>query len=134
MARKKVQDLSVGAVVSVPIYEFAPYRSGWNGWIFAAGIIKARGTHKATGLPMVKVEFPNRGYKQKRHYLNGADAPMRADTSEKWFFLSAVFAFNDSNCKRNLEHPREYWCMGTYTENTEFLIDKGILQEYKEEQ
>lgn len=129
---KKAKDLSIGAVVSVPTYEFAPFRSGWNGWLFSAGIIKARGTSKK-GLPIVKVEYPAKGYKQKRHYLNGTEAPMRADTIEKWFHVSAVFEFNYWNCKRNLEHPREHWCDKTYTEDTEFLIDKGVLQDYKEE-
>lgn len=130
---KKAKDLSIGAVVQVPVYEFAPFRHGWNGWLFSAGIIKAHGTHKRTGQPMVKVEYPVRGYRQKRYYLNGTEAPMRADTIEKWFALSAVFEFSDYNCKYNLEHPREYWCTGAYSEDTEFLIDKGILSDYKGE-
>ena len=129
---KKAKDLSIGAVVSVPTYEFAPFRSGWNGWLFSAGIIKARGIGKETGQSMVKVEFPGRGYKQKRYYLNGTEAEPIANTLEKWFYISAVFEFDYKNCKRNLEHPRDYWCSGTYTEDTEFLIDKGILQDYEE--
>ena len=128
---KNAKDLSIGAVVSVPTYEFAPFRHGWNGWLFSAGIIKAHGTSKRNGQPIVKAEFPARGYKQKRYHLNGTEAQMRADTVEKWFYLSAVFEFDDWNCKRNLEHPREYWDSKTYTEDTEFLIDKGILQDYE---
>ncbi len=130
---RKAKNLSVGAVVCVPTYEFAPFRSGWNGWLFSVGIIKARGTGKKTGAPMVKVEYPARGYKQKCHYLNGTEAPIKADTIEKVFPVSAVFEFNYYSCKEQLKFPREHWCDKTYSEDTEFLIDKGILQDYKEQ-
>lgn len=130
---KKAKKLSIGAVVRVPTYEFAPYRSGWNGWLFSAGIIKATGKSKKTGLPMVKVEYPARGYKQKRYHINGKEAEMHANTIEKWFSISAVFEFGDYYAnERELQFPREHWCGKTYTEDTEFLIDKGILQDYHE--
>lgn len=129
---RKAKDLSIGAVVQVPTYEFAPFRSGWNGWLFSAGIIKAHGKSKKTGLPIVKVEYPARGYKQKRYYANGTEAPMKADTIEKWFFVSAVFEFSLKSCKEEIKFPREHWCYKSYLEDTEFLIDKGILQDYKE--
>jgi hypothetical protein len=27
---------NIGEVVQVPVYEFAPWRRGWNGWLFSA--------------------------------------------------------------------------------------------------
>lgn len=37
---KKVKNPKVGQLVEIPVYEFAPYRSGWNGWIFRVGVIE----------------------------------------------------------------------------------------------
>ena len=37
---KKARNLKVGDVVQFPEYEFAPYRTGWNGWLFRAAIIE----------------------------------------------------------------------------------------------
>jgi hypothetical protein len=37
---KKAKNLKAGDVVQFPEYEFAPYRTGWNGWTFRAAIIE----------------------------------------------------------------------------------------------
>ena len=36
---KNVKNPQVGQLVKVPVYQFAPMRSGWNGWIFRVGVI-----------------------------------------------------------------------------------------------
>lgn len=37
---KKVVNPYVGQLVQIPAYEFAPMRTGWNGWIFRVGVIE----------------------------------------------------------------------------------------------
>ena len=37
---RKCKNVKVGDVVRFPYYEFAPMRSGWNGWLFTTGIVK----------------------------------------------------------------------------------------------
>lgn len=37
---KIAKNLKVGDLVEIPIYEFAPLRSGWNGWIFRVGVVE----------------------------------------------------------------------------------------------
>ena len=37
---KKMKNVKVGDVVEFPHYQFAPYRSGWNGWLFKTAIVK----------------------------------------------------------------------------------------------
>ena len=37
---KKMKNAKVGDVVRFPYYEFAPFRSGWNGWLFKVAIVK----------------------------------------------------------------------------------------------
>lgn len=58
----------VGAEVQVPYYCFAPYRSGWNGYLFADGIIVERriGTGKNEGIKYAVVEYTKNG-KTERH-------------------------------------------------------------------
>jgi hypothetical protein len=36
---KKCKNVKTGDVVQFPHHQFAPYRSGWNGWIFKTGIV-----------------------------------------------------------------------------------------------
>ena len=37
---KMVKNPKVGMVIQLPRTQFAPLRSGWNGWLFSAGIIE----------------------------------------------------------------------------------------------
>lgn len=37
---KAVKNPFVGQLVQIPAFEFAPMRSGWNGWIFRVGVIE----------------------------------------------------------------------------------------------
>lgn len=37
---KKCKKVNVGDVVQFPSYEFAPFRKGWNGWLFEVAIVK----------------------------------------------------------------------------------------------
>lgn len=54
----------VGELVSVPYYCFNPYRKGWNGWLFANGVIveKRIGTgSKNANVPYALVEYDHNG-------------------------------------------------------------------------
>lgn len=44
---KKAKNVKVGDVVKFPSYEFAPYRQGWNGWLFEVAIVKRLYTSKS---------------------------------------------------------------------------------------
>lgn len=118
---KQAKILKVGMVVSVPTRQFAPLRQGWNGWLFNAGIVIRFGISKKTGRKLVEIEYPAPNYKQ--------DKKQSQNTITKWFPVGSVFEYNDWNDKRNMEHPRDYWCTGHYTADCEFLIDKGIYKE-----
>lgn len=36
---KRMKNVKVGDVVQFPEYQFAPFRKGWNGWIFRVAIV-----------------------------------------------------------------------------------------------
>ena len=125
---KKVKNAKIGQVVQVPTYEFAPFRKGFNGWLFNVGIIKAFGTSKKSGLPIIKVEYPARGYAQRWQNIRGEECFGERNTIEKWFLETAVFETDLTFQKNQIEHPREYYTQGCYCEDVEFLIDKGVLK------
>ena len=60
----------VGAQVKVPYYCFAPYRSGWNGWLFADGVVVERrvGVGKNEGKRYSVVEYTTNGKTQRKQY------------------------------------------------------------------
>lgn len=114
---KKAKNLTVGTVVSVPDYCFAPLRHGWNGWIFRAGIIRSVKISKKTGKTIYQVERCVRGY----DHLN------RKPTFTKWFYAENIFEFSMTHTNMLMEYSREYWG-GSYDEGTEFLIDNGKIE------
>lgn len=54
----KKANIRVGEIVKVPTYQFAPYRSGWAGWLFEVGRILRVYTGQ-TGKTCVEVEVCN---------------------------------------------------------------------------
>jgi hypothetical protein len=120
--------LKVGNVIQIPVYEFAPFRRGWNGWLFQVGIIKEIGKSKKDGTPIALIEYPARDYKQTRYRLNGTEVEKTSNILTKWFRAECIMEYDISSCDYSLEHPREYWSNKCYNEDVEFLIDKGIIQ------
>lgn len=53
---KKVKNPEIGQLVQIPSYEFAPFRSGWNGWVFRVGVIEKLYISKS-GRKCAKVRF-----------------------------------------------------------------------------
>lgn len=121
--------MKVGEIVQVPVYEFAPLRSGWNGWLFQAGIITRVLKGKESGKMYAEVEYPSRNYAQRLRNIRGEDAGLaERKVLKKVFRAEAIFQFDVSSCKRSMEEcPREKYFNGCYDADTEFLIDKGII-------
>lgn len=44
---KVAKNVKVGDVIQFPRTQFAPLRSGWNGWLFSAGIVEKLYTSKS---------------------------------------------------------------------------------------
>ena len=67
---KKCKKVKVGDVVRFPLYEFAPMRSGWNGWVFATGIVKRLYT-SAKGFPCAELVYQanSEEYKELTHKI-----------------------------------------------------------------
>lgn len=114
---KKARNVKVGSIVEVPFKEFAPYRSGWNGWLFRQGIVREIVNSQKYGR-CYKVEFPS--------YYNHTNCKR---TITKVFIADHVFATDLKHSEYQMEHPRSYWCNGCYDDNTEFMIDNGILED-----
>lgn len=72
-----------GDLVQVPRTQFAPMRSGWNGWLFSEAIVIRKGKGKSTGRPMIVVNMRIPG-KSKNDY----------ESIEKSFFAEHVFETN----------------------------------------
>jgi hypothetical protein len=120
---KIAKNVKLGQVVEVPTYCFAPMRSGWNGWLFTRGIVTGFGTSQKTGKPMIKVEYPDRGYARAYRKRDGSFGIGERTTTTKWFITSAVFETDI----RLPEYPRDRYETPSYNEEIEFLIDKGII-------
>ena len=56
---KRAVNVKVGDVIEFPHHCFAPHRSGWNGWIFRAGIVEKLYTSKK-GLKCATVRYCTR--------------------------------------------------------------------------
>lgn len=117
---RHAKNLKIGSLVQVPDYCFAPMRSGWNGWLFRAGVIRKIGKSKRDGATVYQVERCIRGYGDPRVKDNRR-------TITAWFRKDAIFEKGYEHSKMLMEHPREYWCNGCYDEDTEFMIDQGFL-------
>ena len=109
---------AVGQVIMVPVDHYAPWRHGWNGWDFSKGIVVAVGQSKNSGekRKLYKVEYP------MRTYGKGNKA-----TDTKWFDSHAVFEADLWKQEQELKHSREELENGSYSAETEYLIDKGIV-------
>lgn len=119
---RKAKNPKVGDVVNVPCNHFAPWRHGWNGWEFSKGIVVAVGQSKNSGKKrkLYKVEYPMRTY----------DKTNKA-TNTKWFCDNAVFEADLWKQVQELKYSREELEDDSYSAETEYLIDKGIIKEHR---
>ena len=56
---KNAKNVKVGDVVQFPCFCFAPFRRGWNGWIFRAAIVERLYT-SPKGIPCAVVRYCSR--------------------------------------------------------------------------
>lgn len=56
---RQAKNVKPGDVVRFPHTCFAPYRSGWNGWVFKVAIVDRLYTSK-TGKPCAKITYCDR--------------------------------------------------------------------------
>lgn len=63
----KKANWKIGERVQVPYYCFAPYRRGWNGWLFTEGTIVERRRRIKDNAPMAVVEYQLEGKAPERH-------------------------------------------------------------------
>lgn len=66
----KKAEWKVGELVQVPYYCFAPHRYGWNGYLFAEGVIVKRcvGTGKNAGVQYAMVKYTVNGKEETHQY------------------------------------------------------------------
>ena len=66
----KKAEWKVGELVQVPYYCFAPHRSGWNGYLFADGVIVERraGIGKNAGVKYAMVKYSVHGKEETHQY------------------------------------------------------------------
>ena len=106
----------IGEVVQVPVYEFAPCRRGWNGWLFSTGIIRDVYTSK-TGRKCYQVEYVN------RHSKDGSSIT-KGFVSENVFDASLDIA----HAKQIIdEYTREQFDNATGVNWILFLSNNGIV-------
>ena len=123
---KLAKNLTVGAVVEVPAFCFDERRSGWNGWLFSAGIIRKVDKFK-NGDPAYLVEAPTRAY--------FSESPWVEKTKKRWFRKNALFEYNLDRAKEITKYPFEDYCGGRgWSASIQFLIDNGVIPDYKAEQ
>lgn len=115
---KKARNVKVGSVVEVPDTHIMPARRGWEGWTFKKGIVREIGNSQRFGR-CYKVEFPTTDYVYDKI------------TKTKIFIADHVFAADLKWSYHLIQFPREHWSSKTYGDDTEFLIDNGIIEEPK---
>lgn len=120
------EKLQAGELVQVPRDQFAPWRHGWNGWLFSEAVVIRKGRGKKSNKPMVVVEM--RIPKGRDDY----------GTVEKAFCAKHVFQTNAVNtAKRFLAEDGVTTKEGFYKfierddatgyDWIKFLVDKGFL-------
>ena len=120
--KKKVRNPKVGDLVQVPVYEFAPFRTGWNGWIFRVGVIERIYVGRKSGRKIARVR-----YASKLHDRYG----LECDEHSKDFYIDNVFLYDHiaidlKNYVELLEaqNQGERVC---WSEDTAFLVKNGYF-------
>ena len=113
----KKATLKRGEFVEIPYYCFAPYRRGWNGWLFTkAQVIEVVGKNK---------------FGQRVALLDVCDPyKMDGEHYEKRVCEDRIFACHDvvEWAQAQVDaHPAEEYCCGKYNSAVYWLADKGLV-------
>lgn len=121
---KKAKKIEVGTLVKVPIYEFAPFRTGWNGWIFRVGVVEKLYISKS-GKKCAKVRYCSK-CAGRYQLLPATETTINVliDNCFEYEFLSLA----ERNYKKFLEYEKngEQVC---WDEDTAFLVQNGYITE-----
>lgn len=127
MRKVNFEKVKSGDLVQVPRTQFAPMRSGWNGWLFSNAIVLRKAKGAKTGKPMIVVNMMVRG-KKKNDYA----------TVEKPFYAEHVFQTSSvKDAKKFMEidgvKTKEEFYRFIQREDVtgcdwiKFLVDNGFL-------
>lgn len=118
---KAVKNPKVGMVIQFPRTCFDQRRSGWNGWLFSAGIIEELYTSKS-GKKCAKVRWCNR--RAGRYQLLPNEETVRA--IETKYLFEYDLEFNVSRIKEFLEFEKngEPVC---WSEDAALLVNHGFV-------
>lgn len=128
MKKINYSKLNAGDLVEVPRTQFAPYRRGWNGWLFSNAVVIRKAVGVKTGKPMVVVSMCVPSNKVRNGYVE----------VEKSFYAECVFQTNSvKNAKEilekvNIHTAEEYNDFIKQDDVTgcdwiSFLVDKGFI-------
>ncbi len=119
---KAVKNPFVGQLVQIPAFEFAPYRSGWNGWIFRVGVIEKLYISK-TGRKCARVRYCTK--RAGRYQLLPCTETVKAFVLENVFEWDRLEAMQRSYTEfKEAEDNGEAIC---WDEDTAFLLQNGYI-------
>lgn len=120
---KQARNIKIGSVIQFPLYEAFPLRSGWNGWIFRAGIVEKLYTSKS-GKKCATVRYCSRRA-GRYQLLPNTEATMNV-------LVNRLFQY-DVDWQRKLyadgreaENSGEEVC---WSEDIALLLNHGIIEE-----
>ena len=120
---KKVVNPYVGQLVQIPAYEFAPMRTGWNGWIFRVGVIEKLYISK-TGRKCAKVRYCTG--------IAGRYQLLPCTEYSKGFVIENVFQWDRLDwAQKKYTEFKEYEDNGEqvcWNEDTAFLVNNGYIK------
>ena len=119
---KRATKVQVGQVIEFPHHCFDERRSGWNGWIFRAGIVQDFGTSKKTGKRLAKVLYCVR--QAGRYQL----LPNVEDT--RWVPVERLFQYNlefKVNMVREFLEAEKQGEEVCWDEDAALLVNHGLV-------
>lgn len=120
---KKVVNPYVGQLVQIPAYEFAPMRTGWNGWMFRVGVIEKLYISKS-GRKCAKVRYCTK--------VAGRYQLLPCTEYSKGFVIENVFQWNGlALAQKNYTEFKAYEDDGElvcWDEDTAFLVSNGYIK------
>lgn len=119
---KRVKNPEIGQLVQIPVYEFAPLRAGWNGWIFRVGVVDKLYISK-TGKKCAKVRYCTR--------CAGRYQLLPCTEYSKGFVIENVFQWDGlALAQRNYTELKAAEDNGEpvcWDEDTAFLLQNGYI-------
>ncbi len=126
MKKVDFNKLQAGDLVQVPRTQFAPMRSGWNGWLFSEAVVIRKGVGRKSGKNVIVVEMRiqagRNSYKtvERTFYAEHVFKTMAVKNAES--FLKQDGIRDKENFYKFIERDDVTGC-----DWIRFLIEKGFL-------